>query len=61
MKVDGITITAVGTVDATGLGVPFRLWTPKVRQMAIDEGMISYERYESYLNILETIEDDMVF
>jgi len=29
--------------------------------MAIDEGMISYERYESYLNILETIEDDMVF
>jgi len=28
---------------------------------AVDKELISYERYESYLNILETIEDDMVF
>jgi len=28
---------------------------------AVDEELISYERYESYLNILATIEDDMVF
>ncbi len=28
---------------------------------AVDNGLVSYERYESYLNILETIEEDMIF
>jgi ribosome biogenesis GTPase len=28
---------------------------------AVEEGKISLERYESYLNLLNTIEDDMFY
>ena len=39
MAVEGMTNTAVGTVDSIGRGVPFKLWIPKVRASEMKEGI----------------------